>query len=123
MSKTPQEIYAQAKNQTTLAIELARAGNQIGHDGHLDGQLVQVKYHGGSSTTVSCGDPDAYDVLIIVLGPDSVIRPADSDDHPYLFLVIPSDVVKQNPLNSDGTRTYTAAQLPLKYLDLDDEDR
>ncbi|MBW3004332.1 hypothetical protein KY310_00675 [Candidatus Woesearchaeota archaeon] len=27
MSKTPQELYEQAKNQTTLAIELTRAGN------------------------------------------------------------------------------------------------
>ena len=44
--------------QEWYGIELADAGNQIGFDGVVDGLRVQVKYSGGISTTVDCGDPD-----------------------------------------------------------------
>lgn len=58
-----------------LHLRLAKSRRQVGHDGEIDGKKVQVKYHGGKSTTVNCGDPSAYSLLLIVLGPKSVLRP------------------------------------------------
>jgi hypothetical protein len=60
--------------QVAFGIVLAKSGRQVGHDGMLGKDKVQVKYSGGNSRTVDCGDPDAYSILLIVLGPGSVLR-------------------------------------------------
>jgi hypothetical protein len=60
--------------QVAFGIVLAKSGRQIGHDGMLGEDKVQVKYSGGSSRTVDCGDPHAYSILLIVVGPHSVMR-------------------------------------------------
>lgn len=57
-----------------LRLKLAKSARQIGHDGEIDGKKVQVKYHGGKSATVNCGNPSAYSLLLVVLGPNSVLR-------------------------------------------------
>jgi len=64
-------------------INLADNLRQVGHDGYIEDRRVQIKYHGGKSTTVNLGDPANYDEVFVVLGPDSVIRP---DEFPEEFL-------------------------------------
>lgn len=58
-----------------FAIDLEKNLRQAGRDGRRGRLLVQIKYHGGKSTTVNLGDPAHYDEVYVVLGPDSVIRP------------------------------------------------
>ena len=45
-----------------------------GHDGIRGNKRVQVKYGGGTKTNVSLGNPDTYEEILVVLGPDSVLR-------------------------------------------------
>ena len=63
-----------------LRLKPAKSTRQVGHDGEIDGKTVQVKYHGGKSTTVNCGDPSAYSLLLVVLGPRSVLRPKEAKE-------------------------------------------
>lgn len=107
--------------QEWYGIELAEAGNQPGFDGEVDGELVQIKYSGGSSTTVDCGNPEQYDILIIVLGPESVLRPAGYDHIPYLRYRITSERVMEKIPHKGGVRRYTANQLPIDCLEHDED--
>lgn len=89
---------------------LAASQRQPGHDGLRDGERIQVKFSGGKSTTIEAGDPEQYDVLYVVLGPDSSLRKA-SDPEGYVFLQIPSSVGRMRPPHGDGKRRFTRAQL------------
>jgi hypothetical protein len=57
-----------------LGVELAKSGRQAGHDGMIGESRVQIKYSGGLSNTVDCGNPNEYEILLIVIGPKSVLR-------------------------------------------------
>lgn len=61
-------------------ITLATNCREVGYDGTIGADRVQVKYHGGKSTTVSAGDPGGYQFLYVVLGPDSVLRSVAGDN-------------------------------------------
>ncbi|HUK56268.1 MAG TPA: hypothetical protein VLY20_06380 [Nitrospiria bacterium] len=54
---------------------LTKSAREKGYDGYISGEKVQVKYHGGKSTTVDCGNPPDYDRLLVVIGPKNVLRP------------------------------------------------
>jgi hypothetical protein len=97
-----------------FGLELAASGRQPGHDGHIGDLKVQVKFGGGSSTTIDCGHPEQYDELLIVLGPKSVLR---GEGKPKGFIVyrIPSAVVVRKTPHADGKRRYTRGQLPHEY--------
>lgn len=57
-------------------LELAKSGRQPGHDGSDADGLVQVKYHGSPTrTNIDLGDPSSYDHVVVVLGPNSLLRP------------------------------------------------
>ena len=76
-------------------MRLADGSRQVGYDGFIGDDKVQVKYHGGKSTTVSCGDPRQYNELIIIIGPDSTFRKNGLTARFYAIR-IPSNEVKKN---------------------------
>jgi len=98
-----------------FALKLAVSGRQPGFDGYIDEKRVQVKFAGGSSTTIDCGDPDQYEVLLLLLGPRSVLR-SEPALKGFIAYRIPGDVVKKKPPHKDGKRRYTKSQLPSEYL-------
>ena len=98
-----------------FGLKLATSGRQPGYDGHIQNKKAHVKFAGGSSRTVDCGDPEQYDELLILLGPKSVLR---NELKPKGFVAyrIPSDVVKKKAPHADGKRRYTKGQLTAAYL-------
>ena len=96
-------------------MQLADSQKQKGHDGMIDGLRCQVKFSGGSSQTIDLGSPELYDRLILVLGPESVLRPQGSDGR-WLVFNIPSVVILAKAPHRDGLRRYTRGQLPLEYF-------
>jgi hypothetical protein len=65
----------------TFEIALSRNQREQGLDGYRGTKRVQVKYHGGKSTTAGLGNPKTYDEVYLVLGPESVLREkGDSKD-------------------------------------------
>ena len=77
-----------------FGIELGNNLREEGFDGKLHDQLIQVKYHGGKSTTVNLGNP-ANDVeVFIVLGPESVLRPY-GEKAEYLVYRLDAEAIKK----------------------------
>ncbi|CAE6732431.1 hypothetical protein [Paraburkholderia nemoris] len=99
-----------------LGMELATNKRQAGYDGLIQGLKCQVKFSGGASNTVDLGDPKAYDILVIVLGPDSALRPVTATKK-WLIYKIPSNVIEQTaPVHTKGVRRFTKQQIPQKYF-------
>jgi len=93
-----------------FGIDLARNLRQVGHDGQREDLRAQIKYHGGKTTTVNLGDPDRYDEVFVVLGPDSVLRP---DGHPEEFLVYLLTAAEVRAFESEnGNYFCTERRLP-----------
>lgn len=92
-----------------LNLCLAQSGRQPGHDGLIGDKRIQVKYHGGTSTTINCGNPEQYDKLLVVLGPNSVHRASPGTG--FIIRQLASETVRQRSSHSDGQRRYTRAQL------------
>lgn len=63
-----------------------------GHDGVRRGNRVQVKYGGGSKTNVSLGNPETYEEILVVLGPDSVLRDKDEKADLLIYTLTAEDV-------------------------------
>ena len=62
-------------------IQLESNQRAKGLDGTRNGISVQIKYHGGKTTTANLGNPNDYEELYLVVGPESVFRKkVDSDD-------------------------------------------
>lgn len=101
--------------KSELGVVLTVSGRQPGYDGKIEGSLVQLKFNGGTSTTIDCGNPDDYDEILVVLGPNSVLRPDDASGD-YLIYRIPKHIVQQKSLHSDGKRRYSKGQIPQIYL-------
>ena len=74
-----------------------------------------MKFHGGTSNTVGCGDPVNYDELIIILGPESVLRPDEATEQ-FMAYRIPSSTVLESPADGDGHRRYSKRQIPQDCL-------
>jgi len=98
-----------------LGMELVASGNHPGYDGVIDGETCQVKFSGGKSNTIDLGDPAGYDRLIIVLGPDSNLRPTGKSER-WLIYSIPSAVVDQCKPHGDGMRRYSKGQIPQQHF-------
>ncbi len=97
--------------KTQLGMTMAASCREPGHDGHIDGKKVQVKYNGSTSITIEVGDPKTYDELIVILGPNSVMRTADMTES-YVIYRIPSVVVMEKPCHSDGKIRLAKGNLP-----------
>ena len=98
-----------------FGLKLSTDLRQTGYDGHIQGKRVQIKFAGGSSTTVACGDPKQYDELLILLGPKSVLR-NDSKRKGFIAYRIPGKVVRKKAPHADGKKRYTKNQLPEAFL-------
>lgn len=101
-----------------LGMDLAESKRQEGFDGIVDLKKIEVKYNGGSSKTVLCGDPNLYDELVVVLGPGSVLRDPLLAE-PYLFYRIPSAEVKVKVPHRDGKLRLGKSDLGRENLLLD----
>ncbi len=95
-----------------FAIDLTTNLRQPGLDGWRGELPVQIKYHGGKSTTVDLGDPAHYDEVYVVLGPDSVIRP---DGYVEEFLIYQLSAAQVRKFASENGNYYcTERRLPEK---------
>jgi hypothetical protein len=93
-------------------IELAESGREPGHDGMDNDGRVQVKYHGSiTRTNVNLGKPDEYENLLVVLGPNSLLRSHIYEDD-FLVYRFTSDEVKAH-LNV-GSGSYSCGQSPFE---------
>ncbi|MDC1286286.1 hypothetical protein N8198_00215 [Gammaproteobacteria bacterium] len=102
-------------------IELAESGRQPGHDGSDNEGRVQIKYHGSPTrTNIDLGKPDEYENLLVVLGPNSMLRNPDYSGDFLLYRISASDVkAHRNVLSSSyscGTEPFDRE--PDKVLDL-----
>ncbi|WP_198411347.1 DUF6998 domain-containing protein [Marinimicrobium alkaliphilum] len=93
-----------------FGIELESNLREQGHDGRLNSALVQIKYHGGKSTTVNLGDPSRYEEAFVVLGPESVLRP-EHEESEYIVYRLDSKSVARCE-TSNGNHHCTKARLP-----------
>lgn len=51
---------------------------QNGYDARLEGSRFQIKYNNSAyRNNINVGDPDKYDFLIVVIGPNSKLRSTD----------------------------------------------
>ncbi|ALI04010.1 hypothetical protein C1Y08_00630 [Pseudomonas sp. FW306-02-F02-AA] len=100
--------------KSELGMTIAESQRQEGYDGHIGERKLQVKYSGGTSNTVDAGDPSAYDDLVIILGPQSVLRPDKLSD-PYVYYRIPSEVVKMKAAHADKKIRFSVRQIPQSY--------
>lgn len=91
-------------------IELARSGREVGHDGIDKDGKVQVKYHGSpTKTNVDLGRPNEYDKLLVVLGPDSLLRhPHHTDD----FLIYKFTSVEVRQFANAGGSSHSCGKSP-----------
>ena len=93
-----------------FGINLSDNLRERGHDGMLGNSRVQIKYHGGSSTTANLGQPCQYDEVFIVLGPDSVLRPSNYCQD-FLIYQLTSEAVTSFRSES-GMYHCTSGRLP-----------
>ena len=78
-----------------------------GHDGIRSGKRVQVKYGGGTKTNVSLGDPETYEEILVVLGPDSVLRDKDEKADLLIYTLTAEDV---RACTAGGNGTYSCGK-------------
>ena len=84
-----------AKHQYSLT--LAKNKRQQGHDTEGDENRAQIKFHNSSTrTNIHLGQPEAYDRVIVVLGPHSLLHPQGEHAGAYLFYEFPAAHVAQH---------------------------
>jgi hypothetical protein len=77
-------------------IELCESGRQEGHDGELNGNKYQIKFHNSPTrTNIYFGNPNKYDKVLIVIGPESKLR-SDSNITEFHIYQFDSSYVKRN---------------------------
>lgn len=94
---------------TKYNIKLADNRRERFYDGRRESVLVQIKYHGGKSTTVNLGDPNSYGEVYLVLGPESGFRP-QAEMAEFLIYRWDSAKVREIPTTS-GKRNMTKERL------------
>lgn len=100
--------------KSLLGMDMAKSCREQGHDGYIGSKKVEVKYNGGKSITVNAGDPNTYDELILILGPNSAMR--DSNLHEdYVIYRIPSSEVSKKRPHADGAIRLAKGNLCEKH--------
>ncbi|MGR6904587.1 hypothetical protein [Lysinibacillus sp. BSL11] len=67
--------------QKLYGITLNKSGREKGYDGTLGSEKYEIKFHNSlTRTNIYLGNPEIYDVLLVVLGPDSLLRPQQEKD-------------------------------------------
>jgi hypothetical protein len=93
-------------------IELAESGREPGYDGIDEDGRVQVKYHGSiTRTNLSLGNPNEYENLLVVLGPNSLLRSAKYKDD-FLIYRFSSNEVKVHQNSKSGS--YSCGKAPFE---------
>lgn len=104
-------LCGQAFPKLVLSFQL----REPGYDAILDGKKVQIKFHNSPTrTNIDIGDPNKYDVLLVVIGPESRLKGAahlPSEFRIYSYS-------KKNILGWDvKTKKYYCAQSTLRAAD------
>lgn len=95
-------------------IELAESGRQPGHDGHDQEGRVQVKYHGSiTRTNIDLGKPGEYETLLVVLGPNSLLRSTEYN-HDFLIYRMSANQVRKH--KNKGSGSYSCGREPFNGL-------
>lgn len=77
-----------------VGLQLVREKTNEGFDAILDQKKVQIKFSDSSDAkNIDLGNPDQYEILIIVLGKKSAHRMHDDSDADYLFYKFSSNEV------------------------------
>ena len=91
-------------------IELSASGRQPGYDAFGERGRVQIKYHGSRTrTNVDLGNPAEYEVLVVVLGPSSMLRPTGYQEE-FLVYEMPSNEVRE--YQNIDRHTYSCGKAP-----------
>jgi len=78
-------------------LTLAKSKRQTGHDTEGADNKIQIKFHNSPTrTNVDLGNPELYEHIIIVIGPDSLLHPRDKYSDKILFYKFSSSHVKDN---------------------------
>ena len=84
-------------------LTLAKSQRQIGHDTEGPTDRVQIKFHNSTKrTNIHLGDPDSYDRVIVVLGPESLLHPRGNHVSAYCFYEFASDDVREKLRTAGG---------------------
>ncbi|MDF3554658.1 hypothetical protein COM99_26450 [Bacillus cereus] len=88
--------------QELYGLELNKSGREKGYDGVLNNKKYEVKFHNSlKRTNIYLGNPDIYDILLIVLGPESILRPKSEKDS-FLIYKIESEYIKKSFKQKSG---------------------
>lgn len=89
---------------TEYHLTLAKSKRQQGHDTEGHEERVQIKFHNSTTrTNIDFGDPHAYDYVIAVIGPDSLLHPGAAYAGHVVFYRFSSEHVRTNfPTHSCG---------------------
>jgi hypothetical protein len=84
-------------------LKLVDAKTEVGFDAWLDGKKVQIKFSDSSDAkNISLGNPDKYELLIVVLGSNSAHRMFDDTEDDYLFYKYSSKEVVEKFIVESG---------------------
>jgi hypothetical protein len=95
------------------------SGREKGYDGILNGKKYEVKFHNSlTRTNIYLGNPKIYDVLLVVLGPDSLLRPKHEKDD-FLIYKLTNKYVKSHFKQKSGyccgKRYFAKARIDKTY--------
>lgn len=75
--------------QKLYGITLNKSGREKGYDGTLGIKKYKIKFHYSlTRTDIYLGNPEIYDVLLVVLGPDSLLRPKIEKEYFLIYKII-----------------------------------
>lgn len=88
--------------QKLYGITLNDSGREKGYDGTIDGKKYEIKFHNSvTRTNIYLGNPDIYEILLVVFGPDSLLRPMHAKDD-FLIYMITNKYVKNHFKQKSG---------------------
>ncbi|MEQ8153027.1 MAG: hypothetical protein ABRQ32_09000 [Smithellaceae bacterium] len=83
-------------------LKLCTNGREQGHDATKDGKKYQIKLHNSETrTNMALGNPDKYDFLLLVVGPNSKIK-KHAGAKQFAIYKFTSDHVKRNFKKTSG---------------------
>jgi hypothetical protein len=97
-----------------LGMTLATSCREQGYDGHIGDKKVEVKYNGGKSNTLLAGKPETYEELVVILGPNSVMRNSELTDNYIIYRIPSTEVTKKRP-HADGIVRLAKGNLKEKH--------
>ncbi len=76
-------------------LKLETSGRHPGYDGKINEETVQVKVHNSpKGTNLSVGNPEKYNHLIVLIGPNSLLRIGDVEESFYVYRFTSCEVKK-----------------------------